>query len=80
MTDTPKEPNVQSERPPVPAAVEIRRVTVLQSDLPKLVIAGQLSMRTSFSLRVDGHFEGREMAALTKIIAAQLEILAEPNP
>ena len=57
--------------------MEVQRVTLMQSDLPRCVIAGALSMRTTFSLRVDGYFDAKERIALMKMIQAQLDVLDE---
>jgi hypothetical protein len=59
---------------------QIRYVTLLESDLPKLIFAGQLSKRTSFQIRVDGPFEAHEQTAVRAMLDAQLAILQEPSP
>lgn len=55
-------------------------VTLLESDLPKLIMAGPLSSRTTYTLRVDGPWGVKELRALLQMLTAQIEILEEPKP
>ncbi len=60
-----------------PADTVVDRVTLLETDLPKLVIAGQLSRRTSFQVCVYGFFDAKEQQALMRILSAQLDVLGD---
>lgn len=51
-----------------------QKVFLLESDLPKMVCAGQLSNRTSFQVRIDGPFGKQEADVLMKLLAAQMEV------
>lgn len=59
----------------LPEPTEVRRVNLLESDLPKLVCSGQLSKASRFTLRVDGPFGEREAAALLHLLDVQMEVL-----
>jgi hypothetical protein len=54
---------------------EVRRVTLLESDLSKLVCSGQLSKTSRFTLQVDGPFGDREARALMHLLGVQMEVL-----
>lgn len=67
----------QPSQPESPA--EIKTVTLLESDLPKLVMSGILSKSTAFTLRVDGPFGVREAQSILRLMQAQIEILELPG-
>ena len=58
---------------------ETQKVTLLESDLPKMVCSGQLSKATSFTLRVEGPFTQREAKALLFYMQAQIDVLSEDD-
>ena len=55
--------------------VTVQMVTLLESDLPKMICSGPVSRRTMFSLRVDGPFSFKNAPRLLAIIKANLDML-----
>ncbi len=61
----------------VDESIQVKRVTLLESDLPKMVFKGWLSTRTSFVVTIDGPFGEKECAALLRLLGVQLEVMAD---
>lgn len=53
------------------------KVYLLQSDLPKMVLAGPLSKKTTFRLDVNGPWTAKEAKNLLKMISIHIEIMDE---
>ncbi|HBG30759.1 MAG TPA: hypothetical protein DDW98_09040 [Gammaproteobacteria bacterium] len=62
---------------PVEATVVAKKVSFLESDLPKLVCSGPLSLRTTYTLRVDGPWGETEARNLRKILDLHIKCLSE---
>lgn len=56
---------------------QFKTVTLLEADLPRLILSGFLSKRTQFTLRIDGPVDDKSFDALMKLLAVQQEILRE---
>jgi hypothetical protein len=55
----------------------IERIRLLQSDLPKYVLSGPLSLSTVYSLNVTGPWGSREIRNLIRMLSLQAEWLEE---
>jgi hypothetical protein len=62
-----------------PESTQVRRVTLLESDLPKMVCSGQLSKKTRFTLAVDGPFGESEARQLLRLLSVQMSVLADES-
>lgn len=53
------------------------RISLLESDLPKHVLRGSLSMKTTFRLHLDGPCTVVELRRLVRLLQVQIDVLAE---
>lgn len=58
-------------------AEQHRIVRLIESDLPKFVLAGPVSLRTTYSLQVTGPWGSREIKNLIRLLELQAEWLVE---
>lgn len=56
---------------------EVRMVTLLESDLPKLIMVGHASPKTSYSVRVDGPVSSKELRNIIRMIELQAVFLED---
>ena len=63
-------PGISDEQKPT-----LEKISLLESDLPKLVIAGALSKSTTFTLRVEGPWTKKAALSLLKLLTIQIEII-----
>ena len=61
-----------SEQAALDTEVAVKHVSLLESDLPKILATGYLSSKTRFSLHISGPFEDRERELLMKMLGVQV--------
>ena len=65
---------------PPNAPAERKAVTFLAADLPKLVLSGPASKRTTFALHVTGPVDRKELENIIEVIKLQVTFLENTEP